>query len=59
MPDITETEALAQQLYELYREAYGRMLWQWEQLQPKEREAWIQVAEYVEKRGDTEVPDHK
>ena len=61
MPDtITELEALAKQLWTIHAEALGfQYQLNWYDLDAQDREAWIQVAEFVDKRGDTEVPDHK
>lgn len=52
--DDKELEALAQQLFALYDEALGYpYLIAWDALEPNQREAWIQVAEFVSARdGD-------
>ena len=59
MTNVTEkTEALAQQLYALYWEALGKLqFWTWEELKPEEREAWVQIAQFIDAR--TDEPDHK
>lgn len=46
---INEQEALARQLYKLYWEAIGIMYHDWDLVQDNQREAWIQVAQFVEK----------
>lgn len=54
--DSNDIELLAQQLYAIYWEAIGKMRWEWDKLDPSEREAWIQVAEYVDKFWDGVEP---
>lgn len=57
---MTDTEeiALAQQLYKIYYEALGNDRWTWLELAPNEREAWIQVSQFILAGLDNE-PDHK
>jgi hypothetical protein len=45
---ISEQEALARQLYKIHEEALGTGKAEWELESPAWREAWIQVAQYVE-----------
>lgn len=59
MPQDTEGEALAMVLYSIYWEAIGKQFWQWDELAPDERTAWIMVAQYVLAGLDNDVPDHK
>lgn len=56
-----ELEALAQTLCALYWEALGWVMSseKWTQIAPKDREAWIQVAEFVAERDNIEIPDHR
>ena len=70
---ISEQEALARQLHAIHREAMGDVSgspYQWEQISIEVREAWIQVAQFVEAREINKVnavinltqyeePDHK
>lgn len=60
---VTETtEALAATLYAIYIEALGfnPMEMSFNSEQPKVREAFIQVAQFVEARqAEAEVPDHR
>lgn len=47
---IQEQEALARQLHAIWKEAYGHTeTVKWEKEAPAFREAWIQVAQFVEK----------
>lgn len=60
MANVTqESIELARQLWSLYAEARGYIAQAsvtWDDLIPVEREAWVQVAQFVEARGSTE-PD--
>lgn len=52
MSNSQEQEALARQLWSIHRETLGYMANDypdWEHEQVENREAWIQVAQYVEK----------
>lgn len=53
---INEQEALARQLYKIHEEALGTGKGEWELESPAWREAWIQVAQFVEGR-DIETED--
>lgn len=46
-------------LYSIYWEAIGKQFWQWDELAPEERTAWIMVAQYILAGLGNEVPDHK
>lgn len=54
--DIKEQEALARQLWAIHDEAWpdGSVL-TWDDLQPLQREAWIQVAQFVMNMNPPEV----
>lgn len=62
MPD-TEIDALAKLLWALHAEALGyldKAMVGWDDLKPYEREAWIQVVEYIAANFDAKVsPDHR
>lgn len=47
----SEQEALARQLFALHEEALGEPH-SWPDLKPEHREAWIQVAQFVEARNN-------
>lgn len=50
---IQEQEALARQLHAIWKEAYGHTeTVKWEKEAPAFREAWIQVAQFVEARSN-------
>ncbi len=56
---ISEQEALARQLWALHQEAlggYDQSLWT-DELTSIEREAWIQVAQFVEARNEPLATD--
>jgi len=57
------SEALAKQLYALYVEAIGlkAVKWDWDHLSSVQKEAWIQVAQFVDARAlEVEtIPDHR
>ena len=67
---LTETDNLASQLFALHEEALGEPH-SWLDLKPEQREAWVQVAQYMEARLRAvvdvsldlgrlmEAPDHK
>lgn len=68
MTNVTEeTVILARLLWALHQEALGKedtQEWKdgypsWDELEPFEREAWVQVAQYVTDHYGNQEPDHK
>lgn len=69
--DNKELEALAKQLHAVYWEAQGTISGvptDWETINPKIREAWIQVAQFVATQSEDDIdrimysgysPDHR
>lgn len=59
MPD-TEGEDLAQLLYQIYQEAFGKSLWTWQGIRQEERTAWIMVAQHILAGYEVkQEPDHR
>lgn len=55
-----EEIALAYLLYTIYYEAIGSDHWAWDELAPEEREAWVQISQYILATYETkETPDHR